>query len=819
MSSRVRWHPTRIGKGIQTRLLALLLGLTTVSVIVIAALGVNSILTAGQNAQRASSDALRAQAEQYLVQLTVGIAEKNDTVLERVRQDARNVAQYAASIFGQPEAFGSKAHWRASDYMFVGAEGQYVNGETDTSTVFVPNSVQVDEELIAILELTAFLDFQFVPVYENDSNTVAIYIITQQEISRLYPNINLGAIIPADFIPTEDIFYTSGMPENNPQREVVWTPVYDDPAGQGLLVTAVAPIYVNQNEFMGIIGIDVSLAELSANIEAESPIAGGYLFLINEQGRAIALPERGYQDLLGRPRESGEFGTDLSVATTAFAPVLSEMRSGATGFQSVETDSSELFVAYTPLTGTGWSLAVVVKAENMLQAAAALQDEVQTSTRALILTRTLPVGGFILVVALIVGLLLTNRLVDPIRKLAAAAQRIGSGEWETPLPPAGNDEIGILARAFESMTIQIRQMVESLGQRVTERTRGLQTAAEVSRATTSLLDPDELLRRVVDLVRERFDLYYVGLFLLDQERRFAVLHAGTGEAGQQMLAQGHRLETGGDSMIGQCVSRDEARIALDVGEEAVRFANPFLPETRSELALPLRARGRVIGAMTVQSTQETAFEEADIAVMQTMADQVAVAIDNARLFAETQAALKEAEITHRRYLRQAWAEYLPTAQKTSYETEAPGMAALGDAVLAEIRATVERRGTTVLGGDDETNVDHSALVTPIALRGEIVGALGIHDGDKMRRWSADEITLVEAIAERMALAAENLRLLDETQRRATQDRLVNEVTGRVRQSLDLDTVLQTAAREMRAALGLYDITIRIESPNGHSDRG
>jgi putative methionine-R-sulfoxide reductase with GAF domain len=159
----------------------------------------------------------------------------------------------------------------------------------------------------------------------------------------------------------------------------------------------------------------------------------------------------------------------------------------------------------------------------------------------------------------------------------------------------------------------------------------LQTAIQVSRATTSMLDPDELLRQVVNLARERFNLYYVGLFLLDEQRRFAVLRAGTGEVGQKMLAQGHRLEVGGDSMIGQCTARGEARIALDVGEEAVRFDNPLLPRTRSEMALPLRSRGQVIGAMTVQSVEEAAFDEAAIAVMQTMADQVANAIENARL--------------------------------------------------------------------------------------------------------------------------------------------------------------------------------------------
>jgi PAS domain S-box-containing protein len=180
------------------------------------------------------------------------------------------------------------------------------------------------------------------------------------------------------------------------------------------------------------------------------------------------------------------------------------------------------------------------------------------------------------------------------------------------------------------------------------RSAQLQTAAEVSRAASSILDPDELIRQVVNLVRERFGLYYAGLFLVDQTGewsgepgKWAVLRAGTGEAGRKMLEQGHKLEIGGASMVGWCIANKQARIALDVGTEAVRFDNPLLPETRSELALPLVSRGEAIGALTIQSAQEAAFSPEDIAVLQTMADQLANAIANVRLFEQAQARAAE----------------------------------------------------------------------------------------------------------------------------------------------------------------------------------
>ncbi len=187
--------------------------------------------------------------------------------------------------------------------------------------------------------------------------------------------------------------------------------------------------------------------------------------------------------------------------------------------------------------------------------------------------------------------------------------------------------------------VERERLLTDLARRSTQ----LETAAEVSRAASSILNPDELIRQVVSLVRERFELYYTGLFLVDQTGewtgeagRWAVLRAGTGEAGRVQLERGHKLEIGGESMVGWCVANKQARIALDVGEEAVRFENPLLPETRSEMALPLIVRGQVIGAMTVQSVGEAAFSDEDIAVLQTMADQVAVAIENARLFEQAQ---------------------------------------------------------------------------------------------------------------------------------------------------------------------------------------
>jgi GAF domain-containing protein len=197
----------------------------------------------------------------------------------------------------------------------------------------------------------------------------------------------------------------------------------------------------------------------------------------------------------------------------------------------------------------------------------------------------------------------------------------------------------------------LRELNETLERRVVDRTRELdrraallQAAAEVSRTASSLLEPGALIRRTVNLVRDRFDYYYVGLFLLGASGQWAELRAGTGEAGREMLSRRHRLQVGSETMIGWCTAHGQARIALDVGEEAVRFDNPLLPDTRSEMALPLISRGRVIGALTVQSTEPQAFSDEDVSVLQTMADQVANAIENARLLGETERLARRSQL-------------------------------------------------------------------------------------------------------------------------------------------------------------------------------
>jgi GAF domain-containing protein len=379
----------------------------------------------------------------------------------------------------------------------------------------------------------------------------------------------------------------------------------------------------------------------------------------------------------------------------------------------------------------------------------------------------------------------------------------------------------MLAEAFNRMTGQLRDLIGGLEQRVAERTAALeqrssylQASAEVGQAAASILDAEGLIRQVVELIRDRFNLYYVGLFLLDESGEWAVLHAGTGDAGQALLARGHRRRLG-EGMIGWSVEHGEARIALDVGEDAVRLATAELPETRSEAALPLRSRGRVLGALTVQSERPAAFDKDSLVVLQTMADQVAVALDNAQLFASSQKALEAAGRAYGEVSQRGWADLVRTRPDLAFRSDERGITPATQILWPEMERAMDT-GQPV-HGDGSGESDRIPLAIPIKVRGEVVGVLDTHRPAEEGTWSAQEVALLEAIADQLGTALESARLYQDTQRRAAQERLIGEVTARMRETLDIEAVVKTAADEIYKALELDEVVVRL-APSPEGDR-
>jgi GAF domain-containing protein len=264
-----------------------------------------------------------------------------------------------------------------------------------------------------------------------------------------------------------------------------------------------------------------------------------------------------------------------------------------------------------------------------------------------------------------------------------------------------------------------------------------------------------------------------------------------------MLDRKHRLRVGEEGIVGYATATGKPRIALDVGKDAVYFNSPELPDTHSEIALPLISKNIIVGALDVQSTEVAAFGDEDVRMLSLLADQVSLAIENARLFDDARKALAESEMVSRSSVREAWAR-LPEEQKLlGYQYNISGASPLRKPIkVAEAASAKEKASGTESG----------PAVVPIALRGEVIGSLIVQSGSG-DQWTADQLDLIRAVAERVALSAENARLFEETTARAERERLVSEITGRIRSQNDPQAMIRTAIEELRGALGASRVEV------------
>ena len=391
---------------------------------------------------------------------------------------------------------------------------------------------------------------------------------------------------------------------------------------------------------------------------------------------------------------------------------------------------------------------------------------------------------------LVLSWLTIRQAIQPVHALTETATAIANGDLTRVAMVETDDEIGALARTFNSMTSQLRELIANLEHRVSDRTRDIerravqiQVAAEVSREAAAIQEQEQLLDHTVHLISQRFNFYHAGIFLIDSAGKFAVLRAASSDGGQRMLARGHQLEVGRVGIVGFVAASGAARVAHDVGSDAVFFNNPDLPQTRSELALPLNARGKIIGVLDVQSTKPAAFSEGDVTTLQILADQVALAIDNTRLMSEANQALQELRNLYAMQVGEAWRKRL------------------GDRKITYAYGRHAERDLTQSGSPQRPNPEEPAtLRVPIIFRGHPLGSITLKKEGELARWTHDEIQVVHTIVTQFSLALENARLIEETQRRAERERRISEITARIRSSNDPQVILQTAAAELSNAL-------------------
>jgi len=426
------------------------------------------------------------------------------------------------------------------------------------------------------------------------------------------------------------------------------------------------------------------------------------------------------------------------------------------------------------------------------------------------------VGG-ILALSL-VGLILAGVLVRPIQRLTIFAEDLAEADETERAGIHPHREAGALARALNALLDERETLRRELSANEAQaeadrarRRRDADVATSIGALSAESTDVASLAQQSVELVREHYSLYYVGLYLVDDTSRYAVLRAGTGETGRALLAQTHRVAAG-HGLVGQCAVTGRVQIDRDLNA-AQADEEGILPYARAEIAVPLRSRGSVIGVLVADSYQAEAFDDETVVAMRVIADQVAVAVDSLRLYAESQAATDRLRRAYGELTRQAWRDALGGQVGRGYEALASGVEALppqppADWPVYQRDAWVEQR-TVVAQTLDRAGVATHRCVIPIRVRDEIVGVMDVSKPATQGEWTAVELDELAGLSEQLAQALENARLFEAAQQNAMQEQMVGGVTRRMRETLSVDTVLQTAVAELRTLLDLEGVEIRV----------
>jgi len=379
-------------------------------------------------------------------------------------------------------------------------------------------------------------------------------------------------------------------------------------------------------------------------------------------------------------------------------------------------------------------------------------------------------------------------------------------------------------KAAQDLTLELTDIKTNLEQRVEARTAELdaanqqtsrralqlQTITELSESIAQLQDLNEIFPAVTRLISERFGFYHVGIFLVDRDREFAILQAANSEGGKRMLERSHRLRLG-VGVVGFAAQTGQPRIALDVGTDAVFFDNPDLPNTRSEVALPLKSRTDTVGILDVQSTEAGAFSSEDLQVLTALANQVAIALENARLLTETRAALIQVQEVYNEFTRTEWSRTVSRAEQRGFRYQKGRIEMLERALRSSEVISAVQSGEVVASQINGSNDKQAVVAVPVKLRGEVIGILHIESNDPTKGWQEDEVSLVQAVAERAAFAMENARLFQDARRRAAKERLISEATSRISGALNIENILHTTAEELERVLGGSEVLIQFQS--------
>jgi len=584
-------------------------------------------------------------------------------------------------------------------------------------------------------------------------------------------------------------------------------PYYDYGGGEVWMVTWSVPFFNDNGAFEGIATADIAFLQTQEIINSIEVGQNGYAFLIDPAGVILGIGKNGGEY---KVMSDSMVLAAFTKKTVRWIELVAEMRAGKSGFiEATDPRGEPMLVAYAPVgLETGWSLALAYPRAELTSTTSQLRNTLI---------------GYTIGVVLVFSALLfvfTRSITEPLRKLREFAGRVSgetlSGdvqEFPENVEIQSQDELEDLGNAFNQMSADLRRSFGTLEENVASRTKDLarlanelRTIAEVNRELAVIRDQSTLLNVSANLIRERLGYYHVGIFLVDEKGEYAILRGASSVAAEQLLAKNYKLKIGETGLVGSVANTGQAYIAQDVDIDSVHFNNPLLPETRSEIVLPLRSYNVTIGALDIQAKTPRAFDERDIQTLQVLADQLAAAIENAQLVQRLEETLTELSKINQAKTRQVWQSVIGRKGVPAYEYDGLQIRPMPQNLSPELAAQLEG-GHPVVVNPGDGNAKNTLLV-PLTILGQVIGVIGLEQEDPAKTWSEEQIAIAQAAANRAALTLENARLFEESNRRASKESAIFEATSRIGSAVSMENILQTTAEELEKVLSGSEITIQ-----------
>jgi len=573
------------------------------------------------------------------------------------------------------------------------------------------------------------------------------------------------------------------------RQEVTIAPIFRRIQDQDVVIASFIIPIVQNGKFYGIAGVDAPIGfvqQLVNNIDLYDSAANAVLF--TDTGTLIAVRQR--PELTNQP---------ANLIYADFDTIQPHLK---TSFTRLSPDGKYLQI-FSPINigegGTHWVMGLIIP----------IQKITAPATTAAI--RQVAISTGLIVLALVFLWLLAGQIVRPLRVLTNTATAVAQGDWTVRANIHSKDEAEVLADAFNVMTSQLQTSFSTLEQRVADRTKALETSAEVSRRLTAILDPRQLAREVVNEVQTAFNYYYAQIYLFDGTGENLVLTAGTGEAGAEMMKRGHALPKG-RGLVGRAAENNLPVLVSDTSQASDWLPNELLPDTKAEAAIPIAVGDRVLGVLDVQDDVTNDINSDDITLLESLAGQVAISLQNAGSYARAEAALQEAKSLVE-YAAEAIAVFdLTTGLFTEANENASKLYGLSYDELMKV-GPAQMSPPRQPDGSDSTE---KAM--------ELIGIV-LEKGSNFFEWNhinaqgdefPCEIRMVRLPGDRPRVRAsvtditERKHLQELTAMRARQQEAINVITQRIQAATTIEEAMQVAARELGHALGGRQTLVALE---------